>query len=126
MRKILVCTIATAVLAVLAVSSVSDNPAEAARGGGKPSTSTASLAVSPNPVPLGSTSVVISGSGFGAGQQVQIITGFVPSAWATANSSGSFSVTYDHEFTMPDSASMQAWSTGNRPRMLASVSYTVQ
>ena len=132
MRKILISMLAVMALTVLALGSVADSPAEAARGGGggkgggKPSTSNATLTVAPNPVPLGSASVTISGSGFAANQALIINTSMFPQPRVSTDGAGSFSFVYSPEggFAYAGPASVQAIRASDG-RVLATAAYTV-
>ncbi len=83
------------------------------------------LTIDPNPVPLGTTKLTFSGTGYRPGEHLQILTGSL-SAWTTTDDDGNFSVGWEHEFTVPETAKMQVWSTGKRGAVLAEASYTVE
>ena len=109
MRKVLLGTFALAALTVLALSSVTDNPAEAARaagkGGGKPGGTSATMSVSPNPAPVGITAVTVSGTGFKAGEGLNVgLPGIVPSYSIVTDSNGAFSFVYTMAGSQPFTA----------------------
>lgn len=83
------------------------------------------LTIMPNPIPLNTLTVVLSGAGYKPGQHLQIITSR-KSGWATADEDGAFSINYLGDFSVPETASMQVWSTDRKPKALASASYTVE
>ncbi len=85
----------------------------------------ATLTITPNPIPLGTVNIVLSGDGYKAGEHLQIITSR-KSGWATADDDGEFSINYSGDFSVPETAKMQVWSTGRRGQVLAEATYIVE
>jgi hypothetical protein len=143
MRRVLFGAVVVLVLTVLAIGSVVDSPAEAARGGGGGGgggsgggqckggpkncgggTGTGVITVTPNPVPLGSQSVNISGTGFNGNEYLVVtLPGACCDVGATTDGGGNFTVTFPRDFDWPSTYIVEVYRAGVK---VASTTFTVQ